>query len=291
MRVTKCLIMIFAVLLVVPSVAAFAGSGPVTRDAVTIGQPTATASADNATARRVTVPLLLDNTHELVAMDIPLRFGQPGDGIQLASVRFGSRVDYFNEKITKIDNESKTVVMGLIAMAYDPNTSDLESGSGAIAELTFDITDPTIESFTIASTRTEKPNHRLMLVWHEYNADGQPEVRWNEDLDFELAVNVTSAGASPVPMDYALDQNYPNPFNAGTVIRFANPQAGQVKVSVFNVLGQTVRTLHDGDMEAGYHNLSWNGDDENGNTAASGVYFYRVQSKGYTATKKMTLLK
>jgi hypothetical protein len=289
MRVTKFLFVFLAVLALMP-VMVIAASAP-SKDAVGIGAPTLAAAGDNGATRRVTVPLNLDNTHQLVAMDIPLRFGSPGDGLNLVNVEYASRVDYFDEKITNIDNENKTVVMGLLAMAYDPSTPDLEVGSGPVAYLTFDVTDPAIESFTIASARINTPAHRLMQVWHEQGTDGQLEVRWNDQLEFSETVQVSTASASPIPHEYALDQNYPNPFNAGTVIGFALKDRGHVSVTVFNVLGQTVRVLADEEMEPGYRSVSWDGRDGNGNTSASGVYFYRIAANSFNSTKKMTLIK
>jgi hypothetical protein len=271
-----------------PAMAVAAGAP--SKDAVSIGAPQMAAAGDGAT-RRVTVPLTMDNTHQLVAMDIPLRFGQPNDGINLVNVVYASRVDYFNEKITNIDNEDKNVVMGLISMAYDANTPDLEVGTGPIAYLTFDITDPTMESFTIASADIPTPAHHLIQVWHERTTDGQLAVRWNDQLDFSVTVRLTSASAAPIPTSYALEQNYPNPFNAGTVISFALPEASRVKVTVFNVLGQTVMVLADQEMAAGMQRVSWDGRDDNGLSAASGVYFYRITANSFTDTRKMTLLK
>jgi len=289
MRERKYLFLLLAALVFMPVVASAAAAPTV--DAVSIGAPKLAAAGDNVTARRVTVPLTMDNTHVLVAMDVPLRYGSVGDGIQLVNVEYATRVDYFDEKITNIDNENKTLIMGLIAMAYDPAKPDLEVGSGPIAYLTFDISDPAMTSFNISSMVTERPSHRLMMVWHERDGAGQLDVKWNDDLDFSIDVPVTSAGANPIPESYALDQNYPNPFNAGTVIRFALPEASKVRVSVFNVLGQTVKTLADQEMDAGYQTVSWDGRDDNGNIAASGVYFYRIAANKFNETKKMTLLK
>ena len=288
MRVRNCLIVMLAVLVVLPAMAVAAGAPA--KDAVGIGVPTMAAAGDGA-SRRVTVPLNMDNTKQLVAMDIPLRFGQPGDGITLVNVEYASRVNYFDEKITNIDNEEKTVIMGLISMAYDANKPDLEAGTGPIAYLTFEVSDPAMESFTLASANIPKPAHRLMTVWHERTDDGQLQVAWNDQLDFSVDVPLTSAGANPIPESYALDQNYPNPFNAGTVISFALPTASHVKVTVFNVLGQTVRVLADDQLEAGIHRLSWDGRDANSNSASSGVYFYRIVANDFVSTKKMTLIK
>jgi hypothetical protein len=102
-----------------------------------------------------------------------------------------------------------------------------------------------------------------------------------------LASNV--AKISP-PKSYALMQNYPNPFNAGTVIRFDLSNTSDWTLQVYNITGQVVRTFS-GHDEASTVSVTWDGTDRNGDHAASGVYFYRVNAGDFTATKKMTLVK
>ena len=92
-------------------------------------------------------------------------------------------------------------------------------------------------------------------------------------------------------MAAALHQNYPNPFNPSTEIRFDLPTARDVKLRIYNQLGQTVRTLVDHRMKAGAYSLKWNGDDEAGHTVASGVYFYNLDAGDFTQIRKMTLVK
>ncbi len=95
-----------------------------------------------------------------------------------------------------------------------------------------------------------------------------------------------------LPADFALAQNYPNPFNPSTIIEFALPTKSHVTVSVFNVLGQKIRTLVDEEKTVGYYSEVWDGTDDNGQPAASGIYFYRIDAgNDYTETKKMMLLK
>ncbi|MBN1212785.1 MAG: T9SS type A sorting domain-containing protein [candidate division Zixibacteria bacterium] len=94
-----------------------------------------------------------------------------------------------------------------------------------------------------------------------------------------------------LPEDYTLYQNYPNPFNGATQIRFALPEAQKVTMSVFNILGQRVAVLIDGEMTAGYHTVTWPGADDYGKPVASGVYFYRLETGNYVDSRKMTLLK
>ena len=80
--------------------------------------------------------------------------------------------------------------------------------------------------------------------------------------------------------------NSPNPFNPSTTIGFGLPAAGNVRLTVYNVLGQEVETLVDGYLDAGYHAFEWRAE-----RAASGVYFYRLQTTEMNMTRKMILLK
>ncbi len=94
-----------------------------------------------------------------------------------------------------------------------------------------------------------------------------------------------------IPEACELEQNYPNPFNPATAIRFSIPEAGVVRLQVYDVAGRVVRTLMDGAMGAGRVLVTWDGTDETGRRVASGVYFYRLEASGATLTRKMMLLK
>jgi hypothetical protein len=95
-----------------------------------------------------------------------------------------------------------------------------------------------------------------------------------------------------LPSDFSLSQNYPNPFNATTVIEFALPQAGEVKLELYNILGQKIRTLVDQELSPGYKQVIWDGTDQKGEQVASGIYFYRLRAEGkYTEVKRMFLVK
>jgi hypothetical protein len=94
-----------------------------------------------------------------------------------------------------------------------------------------------------------------------------------------------------IPTAYGLSQNYPNPFNPTTSIEFALPEAAQVSLEIYNLLGQKVRTLVNGYVPAGYINTSWDGLDQNGKEISSGTYIYRLQTADQTFSKKMVLMK
>ncbi len=89
-----------------------------------------------------------------------------------------------------------------------------------------------------------------------------------------------------LPLNFNLRQNYPNPFNPATNISFNLPRKSFVSLSIYNLLGQKIETVISQEMEAGYHNLNWNGAN-----VASGLYFYRIKTESFSETKKMLLLK
>ncbi len=94
-----------------------------------------------------------------------------------------------------------------------------------------------------------------------------------------------------VPMQFALYQNYPNPFNPGTSISFYLPEHSRVNLTVYNILGEKVKTLADGEFEAGSHAITWDGTSQAGSGVASGIYFYKMTAGDKSVTKKMSLLK
>lgn len=91
---------------------------------------------------------------------------------------------------------------------------------------------------------------------------------------------------SPVPVEFNLSQNFPNPFNPSTVIQFGLPTAGYARLEVFNLLGESIAVLFDGETNAGNHSVKFDA-----SALGSGVYFYRLSSAGEVLTRKLTLLK
>jgi len=106
-------------------------------------------------------------------------------------------------------------------------------------------------------------------------------------------VDESPATLTALPREYQLDQNYPNPFNPATEIRYALPEQSNVILMVYDVLGQVVDILAEGNQEAGYHQASWNAADR-----ASGLYFYKLEAtsardagRTFAQVRKMVLLK
>jgi hypothetical protein len=87
-------------------------------------------------------------------------------------------------------------------------------------------------------------------------------------------------------IEYTLAQSFPNPFNPSITIGYGLPQRSYVSLAVYNTLGQQVTVLQNGEQEAGYHDVKFDG-----SNLPSGVYFYRLQAGSYVETRKLCLVR
>lgn len=114
-------------------------------------------------------------------------------------------------------------------------------------------------------------------------AGGKPS--WYFAL-WHAGTTAVAENVSELPRKYALSQNFPNPFNPSTTIRYALPQAGDVTLKVYNLVGNEIETLVSDKQSAGKHEIRWNPVG-----LPSGVYFYRLKIEGFVQTKKLILIK
>ena len=94
-----------------------------------------------------------------------------------------------------------------------------------------------------------------------------------------------------LPTAVSITANYPNPFNPSTTINFTLDRSGYTSVVIYNIMGQSVRELVTGQMNAGIHNVDWDGRDDSGNAVSSGVYICRLKMGEQVATKRLMLMK
>jgi hypothetical protein len=106
-----------------------------------------------------------------------------------------------------------------------------------------------------------------------------------------VAVRFDAGAMDPVPRQYVLHGAVPNPFNPSTVIRYELPEASQVRLEMYDALGQLVRSLVAGERVAGAYTVEWDGRDEGGVSVSSGVYLCRLQAGSFTQVQRMVLLK
>ncbi len=102
---------------------------------------------------------------------------------------------------------------------------------------------------------------------------------------------VSAADHKPNRPPHLLQANYPNPFNPSTRIRYLVPKSGPVRLAIFDMKGNLVTTLADGQRDAGRHEVTWRGMDQEGRKVPSGQYFYRLDTGRNVETRKMVLLK
>jgi hypothetical protein len=190
------------------------------------------------------------------------------------------------------------------------------------------ITGPTSLGYRQVGTWTANPsggNGTYSYEWRQRNngtgpwssvvATTQTYQRTMLTTDFELQVKVTSQGLTAydthyvdyssgsiaesvtiiedvaMPIDFVLSQNFPNPFNPETEIRFGLPEASQVEIVIFDLMGREVRKLIDKNAAAGFHSVVWDGRNGSGQTVASGVYLYQMSAGNFRDWKKLTLIR
>jgi len=175
--------------------------------------------------------------------------------------------------------------------------------SGVMARVHTD-TGPTAACTVIVSGRSGRVEQAAT------DADGYALLRYDFALGEQYTIAAISSGCTiglttyapsiatdvneddaALPDEFALAQNYPNPFNPTTTIEFDLPRAMTVDLSIYNATGRRVVTLASGLLSVGTHRVEWNGRSQSGRSTASGVYYYRLSGDGYTATRKMVLLK
>ncbi len=175
---------------------------------------------------------------------------------------------------------------------YDYSMVEVSSNNGntwqPVAEYTG--TNTTWTQVTLDITRYANRSTQMKVRFRVVSDAGTTGDGWYVD---DIAINTYCTGLitgiqgnTNIPERFALEQNYPNPFNPATVIKYQLPKASNVKIRVFDLLGQEVAKLIDGNIEAGYHQVEFNGSD-----LASGLYLYKIEADGFTDVKKMMLVK
>ena len=129
---------------------------------------------------------------------------------------------------------------------------------------------PKSYTFTDTDVLSGKYSYRLKQI------DNDGKFEYSKVIEVDLGA----------PTKFELSQNYPNPFNPVTTIRFSLPEAGNVKLTLFNILGQEIKTLVNDFKESGVHTINFDATDLN-----SGMYIYKIEAGNFVQTRKMTLIK
>jgi hypothetical protein len=133
------------------------------------------------------------------------------------------------------------------------------------------------------------PTHTLGLIDPSNSFNIPAQINGYDSL---IRVNPSAQDDPHSPeISLSLAQNHPNPFNPNTTVAFYLPQPGLSTLQIFNLKGQLVKTLVQGDLTAGDHQITWDGRDSSGMDVSSGIYFYRLKSSGKSLERKMVLSK
>jgi hypothetical protein len=128
--------------------------------------------------------------------------------------------------------------------------------------------------------------------WAVFTTDGVDTVMstqvWNILFD---ASDVLSIDGGVVPDKFALHQNYPNPFNPITQIRYDLPEDAMVNITIYDIMGRSIRSLVKSRQTAGYRLVRWDATNDKGESVSAGMYFYTIQAEDFRRAKKMVLLK
>ena len=118
-----------------------------------------------------------------------------------------------------------------------------------------------------------------------------PDTARTIDLVYSVITAIDDDIETGLPASFSVEQNYPNPFNPTTTIDYSLPSQSRVSIRIYNVLGQSIRTLVDETQSAGEYSVTWDGKNQAGEAVSTGLYFYRIQAGDITQTRKMLLLK
>jgi subtilisin-like proprotein convertase family protein len=121
-------------------------------------------------------------------------------------------------------------------------------------------------------------------------AAGDTGILTSWEMDVTPSAETAPPKSSPAPQQFALLGNFPNPFNSTTEIRFSLPRTMPMELVLYNLLGQRVRTLASGSIEAGVHVIRWNGCDDHGKPLSSGLYFAQLKNSRTSSMAKLMLL-
>ena len=222
--------------------------------------------------------------------------GAPGTPVHIGSTML------LDDLALEVNNPLPVQLSSFTAAALSPGRVELQwTTISEIQNYGFEVqkrTDPATVFQTIPGSFI--PGHGTTNIPHQYNYIDDSagltslsyrlrEIGLDGTVSFSDPVQVTPLASVPednAPVLFSLEQNYPNPFNPSTVIRYGLPQQSEVRVEVFNTLGQRVTVLVDQRQEAGLHETVFNG-----TGLSSGTYIYTIEAGQLRATRKLLLLK
>ena len=170
------------------------------------------------------------------------------------------------------------------------------SGSNGNVDITdgVDTTYIFVDKDTDLDGWTPPISFNVIAVIDQYSSADPPNDGYSLRTRYQTDITFVELGIDPnsfLPTEFSLAQNFPNPFNPTTTIKYDLAKDVDVKLTIYNILGQEIATLVQSKQTRGYYSLIWDGKNNNGEMVGSGIYFYHLVAGDYTALKKLTLIK
>ena len=196
--------------------------------------------------------------------------------------------------VSDIPNQTVALGESFTSISLDNYVTDADDHDSVMiwthwgeSELLVDITDRVV---TITAPDPEWIDFET--IWFKACDPGglcdSNQATFTVQLSTDVADEDSSVSSSA---DFLLSQNHPNPFNLKTSITYSVPVAGNIKLTIYDLLGRRVKTLADFHQTPGQKSIDWEGTDDKGNAVASGIYFYKIDAGAFTDSKKMVILK
>ena len=240
---------------------------------LTIGGIEVRLTGGGGTPGMLSIPLMVEMNNGAPVKGIQFNIADGVDYITIASVQgVGRGADF-----TFVGNE---VAGNSMVLGVNFNGQEIPPGEGAVIEIQFDI--------AANAPLGEFPIDITDLIVAAEGGEALP----SNGMQYMWQSTTGVEDETELPTAFDLDQNYPNPFNPTTTISYSVPEASEVQIGIYNLLGQEIRSLATGEHQAGFYTTMWDGLNQNGVRVESGVYLYRMSTtNGYNATKKLVLLK
>ncbi len=190
-------------------------------------------------------------------------------------------------------NPALQALAGRVSPIYTISPAGTRLDKAAVLQIQLDRSQFSPEARDELAIAYWKEDHWTILP-SQWSQDGTALVANISQLGHFTVVNqsLVSVGTESdreLPREFALLQNYPNPFNPATTIVYTLPEASQVVLSIYDVLGREIKTLVNNTLPAGRYQVTWDGTDQGGRPVSSGIYIYRLRAGHFTKTMKMLL--
>jgi hypothetical protein len=193
------------------------------------------------------------------------------------------------------ETEHHDVFLGWVNSYFSGDTLVLAKNDTAIKTYKWTLRD----DYPLNSYYPKNDSEMEQITWDKKNMTAVAFVQKKSDNEIVQVTHLARKDAPSAnvsheelqPSGFSLKQNYPNPFNSGTTISYTLPEKSDVQIIIYSLLGQPVRTLVNSNTHSGFHTVSWDGKDNNGDTLSGGIYLYRIRTANFTAVRKMLLLK